>query len=229
MNIGVFGDSFASPIKLNPSPSWVDILSEEHSITNYAIDGSNLYHSVDQIKTHHEKYDKLILVVTQPGRIKIPDWIKVDKIEDKFVTSKFDRKIAEKPNNNIIAAYAEAANQYFTYLQNVPYDNYVHNLMLDDVRNIRPDIILIPGFLNSFPNINGYSMHFIWAMEHTAWNLDWRAAILDFEDIRNCHMTTENNAIFASKAKEWLNGKPVHINLNDFVTPTNKDFYLKQK
>jgi hypothetical protein len=229
MKLGIFGDSFASAIKFNPSPSWVDILAYEHEVTNHAVDGSNLYHSVEEIKTHHENYDKLILVVTQPGRLKIPDWIPVDKIEDKFITGKLDRKIAEKVDNNIVASYAEAGSLYFTYLQNVPYDNYVHNLMLNDIRNLRQDVILIPGFLNSFPNISGCSMHYICAKEHTAWNLDWSAAILDFEDIRNCHMTIENNAIFATKAKEWLNGKPVHINLDDFVTTTNKDFYLKQR
>lgn len=39
--------------------------------------------------------------------------------------------------------------------------------------------------------------------------------------------TAENNAIFASKVDEWISGSPVYINVDDFVTPTNKEFYLK--
>ena len=40
-------------------------------------------------------------------------------------------------------------------------------------------------------------------------------------------MTAENNAIFADKVEEWINGAPVYINVDDFVAPANKEFYLK--
>jgi hypothetical protein len=229
MKIGVFGDSFASPSKLNPSPSWLDILSAEYDITNFAIEGSNLFYSAEQIKKVHEDYDKLILVVTQPGRLKISNWIPVDSIKDKFITGKFDYKFLNKNNSSITASYLEAGNQYYTYLQDTTYDNYVHDLIIKDICNTRPDVILIPAFLDSWIDIKGYSMHHIFLKENTAWNLDWKATIAQFTDTRNCHMIAENNQIFATKAKEWLNGKHVHINLDDFVTTTNKDFYLKPK
>jgi hypothetical protein len=69
-------------------------------------------------------------------------------------------------------------------------------------------------------------MLYIYAKENTAWNLAGETVIEEYNDIRNCHMTTENNVIFADKADKWINGEPVHINLDDFVTTTNKDFYL---
>ena len=229
MKIGVFGDSFASPSELNPSPNWLDILSTDYNITNYALQGSNLYFSVDLIKKNHLEYDKIILVVTSPGRLKIANWIPVDRPEDRFIISITDYRFLNKNYDTITASYLEAGNQYYTYLQDITYDSYIHNLMIKDVCSLRSDIILIPAFLDSLLDVKGYSMHHIFLKENTAWNLDWKATISQFTDVRNCHMISENNQIFATKAKEWIDGKPVHIDLNDFVTTTNKDFYLKQK
>jgi hypothetical protein len=47
MKIGVFGDSFAC-LKLNSTPTWVNILSEKYDIVNHAVTGSNLYYSINE-------------------------------------------------------------------------------------------------------------------------------------------------------------------------------------
>lgn len=229
MKIGIFGDSFAS-LKLNPTPTWVDILSKKYDITNHSVSGSNLYYSVEQIKKFHLEYDKIVLVVTEPGRLQISDWIPVDSKSNQFVTGRFDSKYLNNLTSNPYEIHTwSAANQYFTYLQNNNYDVYIHNLMVKELKEIRPDIILIPAFLNSWANVKGASMHHIFLKENTEWNIGWIDTIEKYDDLRNCHMTAENNAIFAEKAEQWINGEPVHINLDDFVTTTNKDFYLKPK
>jgi hypothetical protein len=225
MKIGVFGDSFAI-LKLNPTPTWVDILSKKYDITNHAVTGSNLYYSVEEIKKHYHLYDKIILVVTEQGRLKISNLIPLGRSQQ-FVNGPLDQKYLHRTELSKYEKLVwEAANQYFTCLQDDDYDRYIHNLMLDNITKIRPDIILIPAFQNSWYNINSNFVQDIYYKENTAWDFDSTTVITQYRDNRNCHMTAENNEIFATKAEQWINGKPVHINLDDFVTTTNKDFYL---
>jgi len=225
MKIGVFGDSFAI-LKLNPTPTWIDILSEKYDITNHAVTGSNLYYSINEIKKHHDQYDKIILVVTEPGRLQVSNSIPLDRSKQ-FINGTLDRKYS---HNKELSKYEklvwEAANQYFNCLQDDNYDRYIHNLMLVEIKKIRPDIILIPAFFDSWYNVSGVPMLYIYYKENTTWNFDSVTVITQYHDRRNCHMTAKNNEIFAAKAEQWINGDPVHINLDDFVTTTDKDFYL---
>jgi hypothetical protein len=233
MKIGVFGDSFSNlKFEQNPTPTWVDILSKKYDVTNFGLNSSNLYYSIELIKKNYLDYDKIILVVTAPGRLKISKWIPVDNPMYQFIIGLYDPKyLIKKPEDldQLERSYLEAGNQYFTYLQDDTYDRYIHNLMLKDVKELKPDIILIPAFLNSWFNVNGFGMNNISSKENTAWNLTWKKIIEEkYIDLRNCHMSIENNAIFAEKAEQWINGEPVYIDLNDFVTTTDKDFYLKK-
>ena len=230
MKIGIFGDSFASlKFEENPTPTWVDILSTKYNITNHALPGSNLYYSIKLIQETHLEYDEIILVVTEPGRIKTAKWLPLEGSEQ-FVVGLLDSNInnttIDKFTENKKLAY-EAARQYFVYLQDSEFDNFIQELMLENILKSKHNIIMIPAFLSSWHNNSCNSMHQIFLKENKGWGINEEDRIEN--DIRNCHMTAENNEIFAKKAEKWLNGKTVHINLDDFVTTTNKDFYLKQK
>ena len=229
MKIGIFGDSYAN-LKENTTPTWVDILSEKYNITNFGIPGSGLFYSINEIKKHHLKYDKIILVVTDPGRLQLPDWIDAGKDKlNKFFTGLYDFKLVVPTSNFTNEVIKEAVKQYFIYLQNQVYDRYVHSLMVADIKTIRPNIILIPSFGSSSFVFTGASMYDITLKENTAWGFADPAIIAEkYRDRRNCHMTAENNVIFAGEVEKWINGEPVHINLDDFVITTNKDFYLKK-
>ena len=225
MKIGVFGDSFAI-LKLNLTPTWIEILSEKYNINNHALSGSNLYYSIEEIKKHHEEYDKIILVVTEPGRLRVSNLIPLG-LSQQFINGPLDQKYSQRKELSKYEKLVwEAANRYFACLQDDEYDRYIHNLMLDEIKKIRPDIILIPAFINSWCNVNGSPMLSIYQKENTAWNFDLTTVVTQYKDNRNCHMIAENNAIFAYNADKWIHGEPVHIRLDDFVTTTNKELYL---
>jgi len=227
MKIGVFGDSFAGSNKLNPSLTWVEILSTKYDIVNHSIAGSNLYYSVVEIKKFYELYEKIILVVTQPGRLQVAEEMPIVG-EDRFIQPMLF-KFSDKFNLNPFQKLAwKAAKQYYSYLQDTTYDNYVHNLMLKDIKENIPNIILVPAFLDSWTNADS-AMVQITLKENASWNLKWGYIIKNLKDIRNCHMTAESHEVFAMNVEKWLNGEPVYINLDDFVITTNKDFYLKQR
>jgi hypothetical protein len=233
MKLGVFGDSFAMNHPDNPSDSWVDIVGKKYTTTNWASPGTNLFYSMVAFKNNQHEYDKIIFVVTMPGRL----FLRHDEIYD----SDDDRKVASltmaeylynKSLNEVdgykketkLKIYRSAAD-YLAYIQDDVYERYIHWLMVRDILTIRPDAILIPTVSDSLENYHGDVMVDITIKEDIAFNY---TPNIYHNDIRNCHMTKENNEIFAGKVEEWLNGNPVYIDINDFVAPNNTEFYIKK-
>jgi hypothetical protein len=233
MRIGIFGDSYATALN-NPTPGWVNIIAQQYDCTNFAMSGSSLYYSTTLIKEHYKEFDKIILVATQPGRLEIADKRLYDAKfpKEKFVgnyTTAEQLKIyeAKKPNPDPMRMkLLDTTLDYFLYLQNHDYEKYVQTLIINDVKALVPDMILVAGFPESYvPESLNNNLFAITQKEDKHWAHSYRYKLRDF---RNCHMTVENNAIFASKINEWIQGAPVQINLDDFVTPDNKEFYIKE-
>lgn len=228
MKIGIYGDSYADPIQMNSTPGWPVVLASKYNVTNHAVSGSNLYYSLSQVLKNSKNYDKHILVVTQPGRIMIPEQYSVSEPRKRFIAGMgtVEHMIEDAKNEPFMIKFYEAAKQYFTHLQDTKYEDYIHRLMIADLIKRVPNLIVIPGFSWSGISLNIHSMYEIYVKETKAWN-ETAESVRQYRDTRNCHMTAENNAIFASKVEEWISGSPVYINVNDFVAPTNKEFYLK--
>jgi hypothetical protein len=233
MKLGIFGDSYATALN-NPTPGWVNIIAEKYDVTNFAMSGSSLYYSAELLKQHHAEFDKIILVATQPGRLEITDTSLYDTQfpKERFIgnyTTVEQLIIYEskktQPNNNRLRLL-NVCKDYFLYLQHYQYEKYVQTLIINDVKTLRPDLILISGFPESYiPESTENNMFAITQKEDAHWSHSYRYKLRDF---RNCHMTAENNVIFADKMIAWINGEPVHINTDDFVTPNNKEFYIKE-
>jgi hypothetical protein len=233
MKIGIFGDSFAADNKMNPTNSWVDILRNDHEIENHSLPSTNLYYSILKIKEHYKKYEKIIFVVTQPSRIKISDSVPCPDPTRRYVAHWPNIKylINDANRNNIhdgplIDAYNTALN-YYKYIQDNVYDEYIHKLMLDDIVRMSSNIMLIPAFPDSIPGKQVCSLIKIREKENLAWGYGYFIPT-DFNDERNCHLTEENNLILARKILDSINSDFLDLNLDDFVTPLNKEFYIKK-
>lgn len=231
MKIGIFGDSFAK-LKFNPTLAWYEILAQKYDVTNYGWPGSTMFYSVEHFKRHHHEYDKVIYIITQPGRIQFSEDIAED-LSESFIPSNSQLAFLEYrelqktyPNNERLKTIA-AAHYYFLYLQNWNYEVYIQELMVQDIMAMRSDTILIDGFPQSRPTSTATNnLQAISDKEADYWGYNGQRPTPE-KDIRNCHFTVENNEIFAGKVEEWLNGKSVHINPDEFVTPNNKEFYIK--
>ena len=222
MKIGIFGDSFAHNRSDNPTLSWPQILAKKYEVENFSEPGSSLYFSVSELIKYHEQFDKIIFTVTTPGRLLLQDEINPRK---KFIPNYHNAVIKKQMFNNDhkMIKIINAAMDYFLYIKNDEFDRFIHNLLIDEIEKIRPDTIIIPSFKESLKT-DKVSMFNIQWKENLAW--DYMPEVASFTDRRNCHLTEENNLIFASKVEEWLNGEPVIIRLSDYVTPMNKEFYL---
>lgn len=236
MKIAVFGDSFAFKAPGNTTPNWVDHVRAKYTtVDNYSLSGSSLFYSIQHFYKNHCKYDKILFVVTTPGRILLPTFISdnlgtnsipgIATIELWIKRTQKEIDTGNTKNKFKLEVY-QAIKNYFYYVKNHEYDVHVHDLMVDDIIKQRPDVILIPAFKDSHKKYaNETTMHDISKKEEFAWNLEYN---LDGRDSRNSHMTVENNAIFAEQAIKWIQGSSVKINLDDFVTPMNKEFYLRK-
>jgi hypothetical protein len=221
MKIAIFGDSFAHSRMDNPTPGWPEILAKKYTVRNHAQSGSALYYSVDLFLKHHQFADKVIFIITTPGRLTIP----TPDLRKKFVPN-YHNAMALKEifkADTPFLTVLDAAIGFFLHVQNDQYEKFVHNLMIEEVKRVRPDAIII----DAFGSLSFDSIYQIQLKEERAWK--YSPIVSSFNDRRNCHMTVENNAIFAEKVEEWLHGAPVKINLDDFVTPMNKEFYLKDE
>jgi len=233
MKIGIFGDSYAADNKMNPTDSWVDVLRHSHEVENHAQEGSALYFSIRKLKEHYQKYEKIIFVVTQPSRIKLGRHIPHANPKELNISHWPHIKHLIKDANSrgifkgpLIDAY-EAAMGYYTYIQDNDYDDYVQTLMIEDILKIHHDIMLIPSFTTSIPNKMHNGLVQIREKENLAWGCGYFMPD-DIYDTRNCHMTKENNLILAEKILDNFNSNFLDLNLDDFVAPPDKDFYLKK-
>ena len=222
MKIAIFGDSFAHSRMDNSTPGWPEILAKKYTVRNHAQSGSALYYSVDLFLKNHQFADKIIFIVTTPGRLTLP----INDLRKKFIPNYHNATSLKEvfKEDTIFLKVIDAAIGFFLHVQNDKYEKFIHNLMIEEVKRVRPDAIIIDAF-GSPPAFD--SMYQIQLKEERAWN--YSPLVASFSDRRNCHMTVENNAIFAEKVEEWLHGAPVKINLDDFVTPMNKEFYLKDE
>jgi hypothetical protein len=237
MKIGIFGDSYADSgdheckHKLNQTLAWPEILSQQYDVENYAVSGSSFFYSVDQFNKHHSKYDKIIFVVTGYDRFEFNSY--VSSICNDFTLRKFKHVqnltsvefalegLKESNANPIIKSALETAKNYYIYINDDERNMYFHNLMLDDVQRTRPDAILIPAFSHSFPGKTvSVAMADIQTLENIHWGYDPFDQI-NKTDIRYCHMTCENNEIFANDVISWINNNPMHLDISKYKKPVD--------
>ena len=236
MKIGIFGDSFAEGSKdysqQNPRSiiAWPDFLREEFEIYNHAKTASSLFYSINSYKQSYTLYDKKIFIVTYPGRFELPNDVfeRIDIEKDKFTNNitSVDQKIKkyQQLNLNEIAKLFQAAKDYYIYLYNKELQEYIHELMINDIKNLAyhdNNTLIIPAKSN---DPNTFFMEQVLYFENKHWDLDDESYNKqDCIDKRVCHMTVKNNFIFYQKIKEWIDTGTFNVSIDDFEKPSLED------
>jgi hypothetical protein len=234
MKIGIFGDSFADDRTLwvehfkDVGPSWIDYLRDQNiEIDNYAFGGSGLYFSYEKFISNFQKYDKIIFLVTSPGRISLPDkdgkyshWYGPAMVEKDLATC-FDYNKKVRLN---------AVRDYFMYVKNDKFDNLVHDLLIENISKKHDSMLMIPSFIYS--RIRS-SMPFIKISEFEAafWNLkDVLPHSLGLQDARKCHMCEENNLMVGEEVFNWVKTDKFNLDPKKFNIPTREfDYYFRKQ
>ena len=248
--LAIFGDSFAHDTSpqwevewADIGPSWIDHIQNttNYQITNFASSGTSTYWSKKLFDQHYKNFDKIIFVVTFPCRRitfdKLPDGC--NEINKTFynLSSVFSIIEDKKKFNNynlIEKNFLMAVRDYYLYIQNDQFDYTIHSLILDDVKEKRPDSVLIPAFPSSIPSLDT-------AGSSTLLDISQKDTLYfglgenmpnspELHDARKCHMNEENHKILADQILKFLQGDSVYLNKNDFVNPVrDRTHYFRKR
>ena len=133
--LAVFGDSYGVVLpEGNNTLSWVSIISDKFSVDNFSESSSGLYYSYQKFLESYKNYDKIIFLVTNPGRIFL-EKCNIRKHISHYDLATYYRNLAETYEDKLIL---EAAKNYYLYVMNEKYDQCMHNLMVENIKNLHP-------------------------------------------------------------------------------------------
>lgn len=254
--VGIFGDSFACRAWGNDTGnSWPEILAKKHGYvkqTNFAEPGSSLFFSYhNYLKSrNHKDFDKIIFVITSPGRLSLPSSIEVHSqwasrhVVPVSLQADFEgldfliNKTHNEQEKQLFINHKRAlraVEEYFAYIYDDMQDVHSNIGLINNLTTMRPDALLIPTIRNEaaekygLPDPTTDHVKFpsvlvdICKREITATGHDYFEAASSGRDRRHCHMSEENNEIFADKIATYLETGEFSLNADDFVYNKNLD------
>lgn len=247
MKIAVFGDSYAHNFELkefeqnNDAVSWVEILAKKYDVTNYAMSGSSVYYSFCEFQKYHSEYDKVIFLVTAPGRLFLHETMKLElntinslplealqQHVNSAMSAEFMLNQVEMTNGSLEdKKRLTAIRDYFLLVMNIDEQRTYSQLMAKEVQTTRPDALV--QLVTGSPRKDLWSIS---KMELEHWG-ETQPSInqRDLFEIRKNHLTKENNIILANKIEQWIiHGTPLDLSLEDFVKPTEpiEKYFIKR-
>ena len=235
MKIGIFGDSFAAPKYDHPlndtATTWVECLGKNYYVKTFGINGASLFYSMQLFLKNHHLFDRNIFAITNPHRFVIPDHKQVLPKHMRFICGLnsveiFEAAIKNKTQKNKkeILELLNHAKNYIIHVQDKEFNEYAHNLLMDQIKRIRPDTILVPCFYDSLIELDGsLPLAAGVTIENDAWGISaerYSKLMIDHVDIRPTHFTEENNMMLAEKINECLqNNSKFTLQQNDVILP----------
>lgn len=236
MRIAVFGDSFAGTI-IDDKLAWPDMLGGKYTLQNFAAGATSLYWSIEKLIEKHQDFDTIIFFVTSKARIEVDRQIIPPNEPEEFAhiagftDACFKLEIINTwPRAGIDVEFwknaYQAAIDYYNFFHNEKRELLVHQLLIDKIKDIRPDTIIVNSFTNEKIGMNE-----IHNMENSCWNITPEEINSNYYDKRSCHMIGRNNEIFSKEMESYILGSrksDFEIRLEKFVAPTSeeKSFYL---
>jgi hypothetical protein len=242
MSVGIFGDSYAYPAIGNEGrliqESWINNLSLP--ATTCAKPGTSILWSYRQFLENHEKYERIIFLMTNPNRADhagdLKDWsgeYNVPNLDTCMMILKDDHWGNLKVNPYISGhkwdiARVKAFKEYILHLRDDIADDMYSKLIQDSILAKRPDTIIIP--FGEFHGISNWKnmpkgstcVEYLFLQLRSLLPNDDRIKqpYKNFEEI-NCanHFTKEINQLFALHVQKALDvGGWQDWGINDIVS-----------
>lgn len=250
MKIGIFGDSWAKTIaspenkKNHDGYAWWEILSKKYEVTNFGVPGSSVYFSYEEFNTHHSQFNKVIFLATEPGRltfeigseIKNPLLAPIFKRHcNAYATADYYSKVFNDSRFPEDSARINAAKEYFLWILNRKEQNEYKQLMLDKIKTVRPDALVIQP-AESWNSIEHKLIPCLLDISNIEVEYFGKGSFQElmnqgYSDARPCHLTREDNKMFADKICNWIENQTIPIfSKEDFIPPVdNIEIYFEVK
>jgi hypothetical protein len=202
--IAIFGDSFSDPTWVkNNYLAWPELLEKDFKVTNFSLSGTGLWWSYRQFKKLHHDFDYCIFSVTMPGRVHIES---------------LDRHLNLNPTTWPVWYGTNFGEMYFQYFYSEEREQCFHDFMVEDIKNT-PNTLVIPGFIESMPTHDGWSLCHFADMEMYHYGLQHPGA----NENRKCHLSMENNKMVYSKILDAIDqsNNVLLLSKEDYVVPAD--------
>jgi len=225
MQVGIYGDSYAASHKQGIGKPWPQMLNDEFNLNlvSYAVNGSSLYYSFTKFKETQHLHEKIVFLATGPGRLmlQLPAPWSGDPILKHVNSYEGFKYRVENHYKNVLYLrdVVNALEGYYKFIMNNAEDTLFHTLLVKEIKTIRPDALIIPCFYNINKKIwpATETLYDISNIDVVYYNLNTQTAHLS--DKRHCHMSQENNYIFASIIADWVSSGSFNFDINKFVAP----------
>ena len=213
MKIGLFGDSFAHDDETKTGKSYIEYLNERNDfeIVAHGMSGSGMYYSYKKFLEHNKDYQKVIFITTHPGRL----WLRNSK--NSLVEHTYNLASAEHLLKHETKLKTEdvkrltAVVDYVKYIYNQEEQQDYWKLMLDRIKSIRPDALIIDAFHiykhdDNTKTINETDCIVLEDLARLDLMKNGKPILgsLGVEDMRKTHLSEANSIVFANKILEWI-------------------------
>jgi hypothetical protein len=238
LRIGIFGDSYADEFPLrsddnfkNGRMPWSRYLRalNNNDITNFALSASSFHYSAKLFLENYKQFDKVIFVVTFPGRFYIsnstidPELCHVanldhlfSKISEYKECIKLGARNCTQTKLDRAMPYLSAIREYYLYLYDYDQIKLFHDALFEKIVNTLPkeNMLILPANKNSTPKL--------WDQDTFSEisQLDNRPSGCVTLDNRQNHLNDTNNKLLATKINNWINTGEFNLNVADFFKPT---------
>jgi hypothetical protein len=132
MRIGLFGDSFGVQRTDHPYPGWVDLLANDHAITNYAECGVSEYKILKKLQSVDlDQFDQIVITHTSPTRV----YVKHNPLhQDTEYHKNCDIIYADIENHR--DEFSFAGQLYFKHIFDLDYAADIHNLICKEIEEV---------------------------------------------------------------------------------------------
>jgi hypothetical protein len=235
--LAIFGDSFAANVSYNylngiPVTGWYNnnILHSKYKITNFACPGSDFLYSYYLFLYSYCNFDKIIFVITESTRVGFTIdntrcWHGSNTLENtiKYHEERLARQRKDNLwNINLLSEKCKIVEDYRTHILDLKFSDAAVAKLVEDVKTIRSDTILIQAFSNIFLPNNFYLKQ-VQEFEDRV----YEQAGIDYKNyyFRPAHMTSRNNQVFAEYIFRRLSGENQEINMDSFYLPDPSELY----
>ena len=209
--IGLFGDSFAEDnqaLYLKQQPCWMHIIGAD----SYGVGGTDILNSFLKFKKHHSKYSQVVFVLTDPNRMTlyhnaVNDYTDMS-LKTKGIPNRWKLLANEDTANDdpeLIALHAALSAAQQALLTNdsfIKRGNLFYQLIVEKIKQIRPDVKFIEAFHTGIPTQRNRYLHDIFQLENKIMN--WITDGMANDDARVGHFTIDTHIILGKLIKEWL-------------------------
>ena len=173
--------------------------------------GSGMYYSYKKFLEYNKDYQKIIFITTHPGRL----WIRNSKnlaVEHTYNLASAEHLL--KHETKLSTEDVECLNavvEYVKYIYNQEEQQDYWKLMLDRIKSIRPDALIIDAFHiykhdDKTKRINETDCIVLEDLARLDLMKNGKPILgsLGVEDMRRNHLSEANSIVFANKILEWI-------------------------